>query len=307
MAVILKDPNLPNSETNPYLVSSYDDMKLAVSGSDGTKNIFVRGKQVYGELTVDLDMNKDKPLDFEWETMQFNNSVTNNTSYYFTLDLKGHTIQNIMLKKNNKLFQSNNGGRLTLKNGAIRNVFSSEAVSFFDGQVLTNISFSGNGDSLTDVAFNNVRVSGCSIYYQALNDVTKRIFSTESGHPVRNSDIYLDLKQCTSSIAICGGTSSNTIFDGCRLRGNAAWNSSSFGNILTGVCTSCVVDMTLTKSGDGYGFCEGGSTGVINNSKCFGGSWDHNTTSNHLTPCTDSEIRTYANLIDKGFAVMKVG
>lgn len=186
------------TETDPFLVSSYDELK----------SVFSAGGR-HTKLISDIDCN-DYGIDFEWQTISFSFSSG-------WLDLDGHTIKNAMVAKNGVMFQNkyNNGSgsAYTIKNGKILNIFNNSASRYFEGVNFYNVSMSLSGTNLSSNVFYSCTFDSCAVYIKSnkLNGSCLQ-FGTS-----KNSDFWFDIKDLNSKPVLMSDE-----IDNCRIRGKVA-------------------------------------------------------------------------------------
>lgn len=303
------------TEQDPYLVHSYDEIKEACG-----RNPSGGGSLTYISLMNDIDCNS-YGNDWEWSTITLGISVNCGAN----LNLNGHTIKNVMIKRDNSLFKGfcfNN--RSTLRNGKILNVFGNSHGHIFEDAnnnsgkywLIQNISLSVNNTSGTGIAFCYTKFENCAIYFTTNNLLSNISISYGTNYQFKNCDCYFEVKNRRTYTLFYDSAYNNNTFDGCRViakikgLGNGQNNNVFFREGSAGF-TNCVVDVTGYTASDGYSFFNSGCTGVLNKEHFGIGESQESATHNYnsifgLTALTTEEMETGDSLREKNFIVVNV-
>lgn len=306
------------TQADPFIVHSYQELK-SICDNLTTKQ---RGVN-YVNLANDIDCN-DYGDSFEWETLTLAkyNGVWSSRDY-IDFDMCGHTIKNILVKANNKLFehtQNSIGDGVKIRNGKLLNIFNNGTERLIHSSTwecpicFDNVSMSINANGITDAVFYCIKMNKCAVYLDgtcAANIIHTNTYSTI----ISNSDFMFNgvitnkMPSGSSTFFVYNeSSSSNPVLNNCRIRGNMIFKN-NFVNYAP--MSSCVVDIPMWM---GY---YGGyanpfsypSTGVVNKDKVH----DHNGygegfwNDGGMTKVTDAELHSAASLNAKGFNVVKVG
>lgn len=175
MAVELLDNEKINSEDNPYLIYSYDDLREITDNSNNYSGNYSASSDstnsIYFKLMEDIDF-KDKKED--WKTVKLGNvfRATNGNvmGKHIIFDLNNKTIKNVLLKTGQSLFQLNYA-KSQIRNGKILNIFGQNANSFITGgtstgdeYTLRNIILSANNSGCAYNIIEGCRMYNCSMY-----------------------------------------------------------------------------------------------------------------------------------------------
>ena len=193
------------TELDPYIVHNYDELKTACEYENYDSSTSTYGTN-YVKLANDIDCN-DYGADWEWETIELGSTSysTGHTKHYGSLDLDGHTIKNVYIKTGSNKYMfvgtSASGNTIgSISNGKILNVFLKSSQGFFSRIIFTNVSFSGNFDSiLANYAFDSCYLYNSAFYAESNNmgGSGKALFG--GGHTeVDNSDIEFHINNCTN-------------------------------------------------------------------------------------------------------------
>lgn len=308
------------TQADPFIVHDYWELKSVCDST--TKNTGVN----YVNLANDIDCN-DYGDSFEWESLKlstFSRAGSIYYRYYIDFDMCGHTIKNILIKANNKLFehtQNSVGEGVKIRNGKLLNIFNNgieylvhsstwECPICFD-----NVSMSINTNGITNVDFNAIKMNKCAIYLDG-NMTADIIRVNASNVCISNSDFIIN---GTHKNKPAGGTTyfaynqTNGQFDtvsNCRIRGNMIFKG-GFCNFAR--MSNCVVDVPMWMGSYGaYAspfIASGNNTGVVNADKVHdqNGNGEGYWNENGMTRVTDTELKSAAALQAKGFNVVKVG
>lgn len=301
------------TQADPFIVHSYQELK-SICDNLTTKQ---EGAN-YVNLANDIDCN-DYGDSFEWETLklsEYGRAGSMVWRYYIVFDMCGHTIKNVLVKANNRLFTHEInavGDGVKIRNGKILNIFNNgidHLIYSSTGDcpiVIENVSLSVNGNGITNVVFRSARFNRCSIYFTRSTRCPNNIFMVwESGVVINNCDIYLDCAFLGKLIFECASGNGYINISNSRFRGKCNFDASISNNLLASRLSSCVIDMELTNTSGIYAWylSSDNSTGVVNSSKIH-------TEPTYYTPgmirVTDAELHSAASLQAKGFNVVKVG
>ena len=212
---------------DPFLVSSYDEIKQALN--DGQ----------YVKLTCDIDCNDYGPS-FKWNTI---NMITE-AKY---LDLDGHTIKNIVIPQNNKMFYfgTPNTAGFEVYNGKLLNIFCENASGVFDTKSLStwhDLSVSVNSSSATAILFSNINFERCAIDLE-----TAKMTSNLMSGSATDCDLCFNVADMNGATLTNNATATN-----CRIAGTIGGETLivSNGHYLWSFSSSlsnCVVDFDTSN------------------------------------------------------------
>lgn len=290
------------TESEPFVVHDYWELKSICNHSDNWGDVYVN-------LDADIDCN-DYGDSFEWETIYvgYKGSTLSSPERFCRLDLCGHTIKNILIKRNNKLFERSNymkENETYVKNGKILNIFNNGIESLIaehgddKSMYFENISFSINCSGITSHITEYTNMKKCAIYLSGNITVNNYMFKNN----FEDCDIFIAGYFPSGTTEICSGKMKN-----CRIRGTTVFvNKLLNASVLTG----CVVDIPFIAPYSTWKFWADGSTGVVNDSKSYSGtdmipcSGKYNP--NGLIVATDAQLHSASELSKLGFNVVKVG
>lgn len=208
------------TKESPFIVHNYDEIKSWDTFTEDEDTVYLK-------LDNDIDCN-DYGDTWEWTSIGVFN-YKNEKQRSLDLDLNGHTIKNILIKKDSYLFSTGStstsdyfvDGTAKVHNGKILNIFNSSASNLVNTNgffTLFNLSISANIANLQKDVFSKCRIENCSIYLKAGYWNTNRIFYTtaEANDAIlKNSDFLLDMRAPQYFYAC--NTATKIIADGCRI------------------------------------------------------------------------------------------
>lgn len=309
------------TETEPWLVHSYDEIKTCFDknkpeGADAQSSTYIK-------LSNDIDCN-DYGDGWKWETIN-NGDISNGRTTFF--DLNGHTIKNVMIKSGNVMFEG--GGHIAahnvkVMNGKLLNIFSEGATNIFKKSTLYKLSISVDASTITEQAFWCCQIDTCSIYVLSTKILGDGLFyfRRSKNYYAVNSDIWLDIKDMNQKLlwAVDSGDNDRCPATDCRFRGEIngrltykTYNSTIYSTLFGEKAERCVIDIAckspISDIGNLSVFSDNEylpTTSIFNESK-FKGSYAYSIGGRNSIVCTDKEMKSYDELIKKGFSVVKVG
>ena len=309
------------TETEPWLVHSYDEIKTCFDKDkpeDADKQ-----SSTYIKLANDIDCN-DYGDGWKWKTIK-NGDISNGRTTFF--DLNGHTIKNVMIKSGNGLFYAandNNAHNVMVMNGKLLNIFTEGTTSIFKGTSLKKLSISVDTSPTTEQAFNGCYIEMCSIYVSTSKVLSSGgifRFRRQNGYYAINSDFWLDITDINQVTiwSVNGGDSSRCPATDCRFRGNiggtmsfTTYNDQRYSTLFGEKAERCVADVAFKGSVADMGqlnvFSSNNEpiTSIFNVDK-FKGTYAYSIAAANVIACSDKEMKSYEELIKKGFSVVKVG
>ena len=135
--------------TDPYKVSSYNELKEVVSGlgSSTDNNIL---------LTKDIDCKAEYGKNFRWT------SIETSESNAYTLDLGGHMIKGAVIDTDSYMFFGFPDAFPIIKNGVLKNICNKGALSIMTQVTLENVALSATIDGIQETAFSRIEADSCS-------------------------------------------------------------------------------------------------------------------------------------------------
>ena len=277
------------TQTDPFLVHSYDEIKEALTSKVSSGYEYVR-------LENDINCN-DYGLEFEWSTISLK-SVNN-----INFDLNGHTIKNMLIKSGNALFSGMYNNQI-IHNGRILNVFNDggNGIIIGNGMQIQNVSMSINGTGLTGSAFQKTCFKNCSVYFKSkkLNNSFLYTNITSSIITAKNCDFYFDIDN-VNGIKLFNISNGRDI-DGCRFRGKAGGTTATW-LLSSQPINNCVVEIDTSNLTSTFKMISDTSVNTIVNTEVS----SNIPASDGTIGCTTAQMRDADYLNSIGFTVVKVG
>ena len=222
------------TQDDPYIVHDYYELRATFpkQAKDEQGQNMGYTNPCYIELVSNIDGN-DYGAEFEWEGLYTPSGYYEEASHTY-LDLKGHTIKNIIIKTG-QWFACRNRGGITISNGKIINVFGGGAAGLLSVNYLNHVSVGANltGSNSGNTYLNINSMNACSIYFICKSAIRTLFSSGSRDLNIKNSDFYFDAYFYDLAFANVG-------VDGCRFRGRLT-NKSGYGK-------SCNYNFTTKNS-----------------------------------------------------------
>lgn len=209
------------TQDDPYIVHDYYELRDTFPKQAKNEQGEYMGytNPCYIELVSDINGN-DYGVEFEWEGLYTPSGYYEEASHTY-LNLKGHTIKNIIIKTGQWFAYQNRGG-ITISNGKILNVFGSGAAGLLNINYLNHVSVGAN---LTGANSNNTyltirKMDVCSVYFICKSTIRQFFTSGSRDLNIKNSDFYIDVYFWDLAFTNVG-------IDGCRFRGKITNKSGS--------------------------------------------------------------------------------
>lgn len=292
------------TQSDPWIVHNYDEIKTVISANEyvGDSNLH------YLKLANDINCN-DYGESFEWETVSVNWG-----NRLFDFDFDGHTIKNVKVKSDHRMFRSN--AQCKFHNGKLLNVFLNDSYGVFcpyeSGMsgILENLSISVNATGMKEAVFINCSlIQNCAIYVEQDNNAGKYIFRAPNEAVIRNSDIKIKLSVSNTEACVFYNNSQITYtIDSIRLTGVIMpTGTPEAGYYLTmrNEIHNSVIDVDFSAFD--------GATGNVPpiHGPSASSAWNIDTVPSNMQgqtaiKCTTNEIRNGNSLRSKGFIVVNV-